>query len=126
GRPRSASPAALLTWARWVWTPKPSPRCLVPDSERTVTTLENRPVAGADPWTGEALAAGAVENSAEDVRAIVAEAAAAAPELEALGRRGRAGLLRALARTLEAARERIVAIADAETALGAARLGGEL
>ncbi|WIX83046.1 aldehyde dehydrogenase family protein [Amycolatopsis carbonis] len=91
-----------------------------------MTTLENRPVAGADPWTGAALVPSAVENSVAEVRAIVTEAAAAAPELEALGRRGRANLLRALARALEAARERIIAVADAETALGAARLGGEL
>ncbi|QYN19350.1 aldehyde dehydrogenase (NADP(+)) [Amycolatopsis sp. DSM 110486] len=91
-----------------------------------MTTLENRPVAGVDPWTGEALEAGAVENSAEEVRAIVAEAAAAAPRLEALGRRGRAKLLRALAQALEAERQQIVSLADAETALGAPRLGGEL
>jgi NADP-dependent aldehyde dehydrogenase len=43
-----------------------------------------------------------------------------------MGRYGRAGLLRATAGFLEAARPQIVAVADRETALGEQRLNGEL
>ncbi|MDQ0380916.1 aldehyde dehydrogenase (NADP(+)) [Amycolatopsis thermophila] len=91
-----------------------------------MTTRESRPVAGTDPRTGSPLAPGAVETTPDGLDEIVAAAADAAPALEALGRAGRARLLRALARALDRAREEIVAAADAETALGPARLGGEL
>jgi NADP-dependent aldehyde dehydrogenase len=53
-------------------------------------------------------------------------AAAAGPALAALPLAGRAGLLRAVAAALESERDRIVALADAETGLGVPRLAGEL
>jgi NADP-dependent aldehyde dehydrogenase len=56
----------------------------------------------------------------------VEAAAAAAAPFAALGRDRRADLLDALAAALEAARDRVVATADRETALGPARLTGEL
>lgn len=61
-----------------------------------------------------------------DVGRLAEAAAGAAPSFEALGREGRAALLDELAGALEADRERIVAIADEETRLGATRLNGEL
>lgn len=81
---------------------------------------------GYDPRTGDELPCGEPASDASAVDRVVTAAAAAAPGLEALGRDGRAALLRALARALEDHRDEIVATADRETALGAARLGGEL
>lgn len=61
-----------------------------------------------------------------DVGPLAAAAAAAAPAFEALGRERRATLLDELAGALEANRQQIVAVADAETRLGTSRLNGEL
>jgi NADP-dependent aldehyde dehydrogenase len=83
-------------------------------------------VTSVDARTGEAVTTVAQETTAEQTDAACAAAAAAFPGLEAMGRYGRAGLLRAMAGALEAARERIVPLADRETALGEARLNGEL
>jgi NADP-dependent aldehyde dehydrogenase len=47
-------------------------------------------------------------------------------ELTAVGRSGRAAMLRAMAHALEAERAELVAVADAETSLGEERLGNEL
>ncbi|MBN9102373.1 MULTISPECIES: aldehyde dehydrogenase (NADP(+)) [unclassified Pseudonocardia] len=91
-----------------------------------MTTTENRPVAGTDPRTGQELPTGIVESTPDEVRATTAAALAVAPALAALDRTRRAGLLRSQADALESARGRIVEVADAETALGAARLNGEL
>jgi NADP-dependent aldehyde dehydrogenase len=91
-----------------------------------VTTINTRPVAGFDPTTGTELPATTAETSPEELAAVVERAAAAAPYLRDLGRAGRGSLLTALAQALEDSRERIIAVADSETALGAARLGGEL
>lgn len=68
----------------------------------------------------------AVESSSDDVDRLAREALAAAPALAALGRAGRADLLRACADALEAAGAEIVPLADRESALGTARLEGEL
>jgi NADP-dependent aldehyde dehydrogenase len=68
----------------------------------------------------------AVESSADDVDRLARQALAAAPALAALGRAGRADLLRACADGLESARAEIVPLADRESALGTARLEGEL
>jgi NADP-dependent aldehyde dehydrogenase len=91
-----------------------------------VTTTESRPIAGTDPHTGEPLPPVGVETSADGVDAAVDAAAAAAPVLADLGRAARARLLNALAEALESHRDEIVAVAGAETGLGAPRLGGEL
>ncbi|MCT2584440.1 aldehyde dehydrogenase (NADP(+)) [Actinophytocola gossypii] len=83
-------------------------------------------VRSVDPRTGEATEVVAQETTPEEVALLCERALAAAPELDALGRTGRAALLRALADALEARRDDLVAVADRETALGPTRLNGEL
>lgn len=83
-------------------------------------------VVSLDPRTGAAVETVARETTAAGTAAACAAAAAAGPGLEALGRAGRADVLDALADALEARRDDVVAVADRETALGAARLNGEL
>ncbi|EXG81242.1 aldehyde dehydrogenase (NADP(+)) [Cryptosporangium arvum] len=60
------------------------------------------------------------------VEALTSAAAAAAPELDALGRAGRARLLRAAADEIETRRDALIATAARETHLGEARLNGEV
>ncbi|GGN95209.1 aldehyde dehydrogenase [Actinoplanes lobatus] len=79
-----------------------------------------------DPRTGETVEIAAEETGTARVDEICAAALAAAGPLEEMGRDGRAALLDDLATALEEHRERIVAVADRETALGAVRLNGEL
>jgi NADP-dependent aldehyde dehydrogenase len=79
-----------------------------------------------DPRTGETAEIVAEETTPERVEEICSAALAAAGPLEDLGRAGRAALLDDLAGALEANRERIVEVADRETALGTTRLNGEL
>ncbi|MEV0643655.1 aldehyde dehydrogenase (NADP(+)) [Phytomonospora sp. NPDC050363] len=82
-----------------------------------------------DPSTGEIAEIdyrSAPETTPEQVDRLCRAAASAAEPLEALGRDGRASLLDALAEALEGAGDRIVAVADRETGLGATRLTGEL
>jgi NADP-dependent aldehyde dehydrogenase len=79
-----------------------------------------------DARSGEVVATVAQESTAEETAAACESAAAAFPGLEAMGRHGRAGLLRAMAGSLEAARARVVQVADRESALGEQRLNGEL
>ncbi|MFG3493444.1 aldehyde dehydrogenase (NADP(+)) [Streptomyces sp. NPDC047928] len=77
-----------------------------------------------DPRTGKRRERVAVEATAGDVDAAVR---AAHDARGALGDRAvRAAFLRTAAGRLEAAKERLIAAADAETALGTARLTGEL
>ncbi|HVV22098.1 MAG TPA: aldehyde dehydrogenase (NADP(+)) [Pseudonocardiaceae bacterium] len=83
-------------------------------------------VTSTDPRTGRVVETVAEETTPEQVEQIAGRAAAAAPQLEKLGRPFRAGLLRALADALEADRATIVELADRETALGEPRLNGEL
>ncbi|MFI2651852.1 MULTISPECIES: aldehyde dehydrogenase (NADP(+)) [Micromonospora] len=78
------------------------------------------------PRTGQAVEVVARETTTEEVDRLCSAAQAAAGGLEALGRDGRAALLRALADALEDRREDVVAVADRETALGPVRLNGEL
>src|SRR4051812_11889457 len=78
------------------------------------------------PRTGEAVEVVAQQTTSQEVDRLCAAALAAAPALEAMGRAGRAGLLRALADALEARRADVVAVADRETGLGTTRLNGEL
>jgi NADP-dependent aldehyde dehydrogenase len=91
-----------------------------------VSTSPDRGVVSTDPRTGEAVEVVAQETTPEEVDRLCAAALAAAPALDALGRAGRAALLRALADALEARRDDVVAVADRETALGPTRLNGEL
>lgn len=83
-------------------------------------------VVSIDPRTGQAVEDVAQETTTEEVDRLCTTALAAAPGLEALGRSGRAALLRTLADALEERREDVVAVADRETALGPVRLNGEL
>ncbi|WP_197359736.1 aldehyde dehydrogenase family protein, partial [Streptomyces clavuligerus] len=82
------------------------------------------PVWSVDPRTGDRREQVTVESTAEDVDRAVRAAHAARGALA--DRAPRIRLLTAAADALDGARERIVATADAETALGAARLTGEL
>ncbi|WP_233221277.1 aldehyde dehydrogenase (NADP(+)) [Streptomyces carminius] len=82
------------------------------------------PVWSVDPRTGKQRDQVAVEAATADVDAAVRAAHAARAALA--DRTARIALLRAAAEELEAAREEIVATADAETALGPVRLNGEL
>lgn len=79
-----------------------------------------------DPRTHTSVEEVAPETSVAEVAALVTAAADAAPALESLGRAGRARMLRAMADALEDDREPLVRLTDRETALGPARLGGEL
>jgi NADP-dependent aldehyde dehydrogenase len=91
-----------------------------------MTRTASRPVTAISPHTGETVVTSATESDPAAVAQVVTAAAATVPALRALGRAGRAAMLRTLAAALEAARERIVPVADSETGLGAGRLGGEL
>lgn len=79
-----------------------------------------------DPRTGDAVGTVARPTTREEVHEICSRASAAARALDRLGRARRAAMLRAMATALEDRREDVVRIADRETALGPARLGGEL
>lgn len=79
-----------------------------------------------DPRTGHAHGPEIPTTTLAEVAACAAEAARAAPEFEERGREFRARLLEEIGESLEARREEIVAVADRETGLGPARLGGEL
>jgi NADP-dependent aldehyde dehydrogenase len=79
-----------------------------------------------DPRSGATVEIVAEETTTEQVDAICAAALTAAGPLEDLGRDGRAALLDDLAAALEGHRDRIVEVADRETALGTVRLNGEL
>lgn len=83
-------------------------------------------VTSVDARTGRAVATVASESTAEEVDAACARARAAFADLEAMGRAGRAELLRAMASALEGARAEVVRVADTESALGEQRLNGEL
>jgi NADP-dependent aldehyde dehydrogenase len=83
-------------------------------------------VESVDPRTGRPAETVAAETTPAAVDAMCRRAAAAAPALEAMGRAGRATLLRVLADGLEARRADIVRVADRETALREGRLDGEL
>ena len=86
-----------------------------------MTTIES-----IDPRTGEAVATVAEATSSAAVASRCEAAARVAPALEAAGRAARATMLEAMAEALEQRRGSLVAIAERETALGNARLDGEL
>jgi NADP-dependent aldehyde dehydrogenase len=79
-----------------------------------------------DPRTAKPVADVGLETSAADVSRLCERATDATAQLEALGRNGRAAMLRAMADALEADRTILVETADRETALGTPRLNGEL
>ncbi|MCH7232501.1 aldehyde dehydrogenase (NADP(+)) [Glycomyces sp. L485] len=79
---------------------------------------------GMDPRTGESVGEPLPETPSEEVSRLAEAAAASGFTALSLGER--ADLLRSVADALRADEARIVATADAETALGSARLTGEL
>jgi NADP-dependent aldehyde dehydrogenase len=79
-----------------------------------------------NPYTGQPVGEAVPHTTPSDVDRRAGAAGRAAAPLAALPLTVRAGLLRAVAAALEAARDELVALADAETGLGEARLGGEL
>ncbi|HKE51728.1 MAG TPA: aldehyde dehydrogenase family protein, partial [Actinomycetes bacterium] len=81
---------------------------------------------GHSPYTGEPVGSPVPHTTAAELDRIVGTAAAAAPALAALPLADRADLLRAVAAALEANRDAVVELADAESGLGTARLSGEL
>jgi NADP-dependent aldehyde dehydrogenase len=83
-------------------------------------------IAGTSPYTGRALPPVAEESTAADVNVTAESAEMARAYLDRLGRAGRAGLLRAIALTLEAHAPELVRVADEETGIGPIRLTGEL
>ncbi|TLW90916.1 aldehyde dehydrogenase (NADP(+)) [Saccharomonospora piscinae] len=84
------------------------------------------PIPSVDPATARTSGAPIPPSTAADVDAACARATTAFHELAERDRAWRAGLLRGMADELDTRRDDIVATADAETALGAARLNGEL
>ncbi|MDO9396763.1 MAG: aldehyde dehydrogenase family protein, partial [Herbiconiux sp.] len=83
-------------------------------------------VTSTDPATGAVHPLDFDETDAAGLAEAVTAATRAGERLVALGRLGRADLLDDIADALEARRDDIVAAADGETALGSARLNGEL
>lgn len=78
-----------------------------------------------NPRTGASAAVEIQATSDPEVDLAAEGARLAAPELAALGRMGRASMLKAIANSLEARREFLVKTADEETGLGVPRLNGE-
>jgi NADP-dependent aldehyde dehydrogenase len=83
-------------------------------------------IAGTNPYTGRQLDPVAEESSTSEVNGIVGDAGDASGYLESIGRSGRAGLLRAIADSLDLNRDELIDAADGETGIGPARLTGEL
>lgn len=92
---------------------------------RTVSTSTDV-ISSVNPRTGLSEGEVASATSATQVAEIARRAAAASPMLDSSGRGFRANLLRAIADDLEGRRDAVVAVADRETAIGEARLNGEL
>ena len=87
---------------------------------------ETQPVVSIAARSGDPRRTLAPESSAADVAEACRSAARTLPDLAAAGAAGRARLLRAIADRLDAEVDRLVPVADAETALGEARLRGEV
>lgn len=98
----------------------------MPGSQMTTDDSATHTVAGVDPRTGEQVGEPVEETTPADVAAAARAAASAVEPLAALGLPRRAELLRAVASALRDAGDELVALADAETALGSPRLPGEL
>ena len=80
-------------------------------------------IASMDPRTGRVVEELDV---ATDTDGTVGKAVAATEPLAAIGRAGRAVLLRSMATAFESRRDDLVKVADRETALGPVRLNNEL
>jgi NADP-dependent aldehyde dehydrogenase len=91
-----------------------------------VTQAPERTLRGIDPRTGEPVGDPVPETGPDGLRAAAEAAEAAAGWLAARTLAERAGLLRATAGALEGAGTELIALADAESALGQPRLTGEL
>jgi NADP-dependent aldehyde dehydrogenase len=83
-------------------------------------------IQGYNPRTGEPTGAPVPATTDVEVDAFVAEAVVAYPAWAGSGPASRAGVLEAVADALDARTADLVAVADAETALGADRLTGEV
>src|SRR5262249_4895023 len=83
-------------------------------------------IQGYDPRTGEPAGEPVPETADAEVDAIAGAAAAACGSWEQAGRGGRAEAVEAVAAALDGAAAELVAAADTETALGMARLTGEV
>ncbi len=83
-------------------------------------------IQGYDPRTGKPAGEPVAETTESAVDAIAEAATAARPGWEAMGPAGRAAALRAVAGALDAQAAELAAVADTETALGSARLTGEV
>ncbi len=83
-------------------------------------------IQGFNPRTGEPAGEPVAETTEGQVDAAVAAAAAAFPEWAMLTRTGRGAALEAMADALDERTGELVALADLETALGEARLSGEV
>ncbi|HEU4423013.1 MAG TPA: aldehyde dehydrogenase (NADP(+)) [Pilimelia sp.] len=81
---------------------------------------------GMNPYTGEPVGPPVPHATDVDVDRLATAAAGAAPALAALPIDARVELLHAAAAAVEAARDELVDLAEAETGLGKVRLGGEL
>src|SRR5882762_1525073 len=79
-----------------------------------------------DPRTGQVVEVVAHEFTPDEVNASCEAAAAVAPVLDGAGPRGRARMLRLMADELDTDGDKIVELADRESALGETRLRGEL
>jgi NADP-dependent aldehyde dehydrogenase len=79
-----------------------------------------------DPRTGKVVEVVAHEFSPDEVDATCEVAASVAPLLDEAGPRGRARMLRLMADELDSDGDKIVELADRESALGTTRLRGEL
>lgn len=90
-----------------------------------MTTFEAAEYWSHDARTGERLASYRDATAAE-VGAVMEQAAAAARPMACLDAAARRRMLEAISESLERGREELVALADRETGLGAARLNGEL
>ncbi len=80
-------------------------------------------IASMDPRTGRVVEELDVTTDIDDT---VGKAVVAAEQLAAIGRAGRAALLRSMAAAFESQRDDLVKVADRETALGPVRLNNEL
>jgi acyl-CoA reductase-like NAD-dependent aldehyde dehydrogenase len=105
--------------------PQPTGAQLVAGAERPVPPDADTYQA-VDPRTGQPAGSRFAEAGADDVAAAAAAAEAAFADLRTWPGRRRAELLRSIATGLEEQRDTLVAIADAETALGRDRLVGEV
>jgi len=79
-----------------------------------------------DPRTGTAFGPVLADTDATTLDAVIDAAATAAPHWAATSRVARAAALSAVADRLDAASEKLVELADSETALGVGRLSGEV